>query len=172
MLSNSIYSSMIFRNVLYIQLLEPTFPKWFAGFPIPQSGEILFINVFSEIPEQLSSENRMACVVTKSWGLCSGMALDIHSRDSSESPHHCRDLAGIAVLTHGSFQPSLGTNLSLFSKHTANCYLQPVSSCCMSTSSMLAALCEFFQAKDGAMQDGQLRTGTIAISPLYYLHLT
>lgn len=117
----------------------------------------------------------MVCVVTKSWGLCLGMALGIRSRDSCESSHHCRDLAGIAVLTFGSFQPSLrrktDTNLKLFNKHIASSYLQLVSSCCMSTSSILAALGGFFQAKDGVMQDGQLRTGTIAFNPLYYLYL-
>jgi len=53
------------------------------------------------------------------------MALVIPSRDGRKSTHHCRDLTGIAVLTLGSFQPSLrrktGTNFKLFSKHTAGC---------------------------------------------------
>lgn len=57
------------------------------------------------MPEQLSSENHMACVLTASWGLCSGLALDIHSRTIRLSSH-CRDPVGMQVLTLGSFHPA------------------------------------------------------------------
>jgi len=41
----------------------------------------------------------------------------------------------------------------------------------MRTAPTLAALGGFFQGKDGARQTGQLRTGTVASSPFYYLYL-